>query len=75
MTNFPFRQRGNFDGCPLECAYLIFAGRALIEMALRQPRAEAEFATISGVGAVKLERFAEPFLAAINAASNDIVPD
>ena len=56
-------------------AYVIFADRALIEMALRQPRTEAEFATISGVGAVKLERFAEPFLAAINAAPDDIVPD
>ncbi|MYA68352.1 MAG: DNA helicase RecQ [Gammaproteobacteria bacterium] len=52
-------------------AYVIFADRALIEMALRQPRNEAEFATISGVGAVKLERFAKPFLAAINAAGND----
>ena len=56
-------------------AYVIFADRALIEMALRQPRNEAEFATISGVGAVKLERFAKPFLAAINAGSNQIGPD
>ncbi len=51
-------------------AYVIFADRALIEMALRQPRNEAEFATISGVGAVKLERFAKPFLAAINAGAS-----
>ncbi|MCY3565936.1 MAG: DNA helicase RecQ [Gammaproteobacteria bacterium] len=56
-------------------AYVIFADRALIEMALRQPRNEAEFATINGVGAVKLERFAKPFLAAINAGSNQIGPD
>ena len=56
-------------------AYVIFADRTLIEMALRQPRTEAEFATISGVGAVKLERFAKPFLEAINAGSNQIGPD
>ncbi len=48
-------------------AYVVFADQTLIEMAQRQPRTEAEFATISGVGAVKLERFAEPFLAAVNA--------
>jgi len=47
-------------------AYVVFADRTLIEMAQRQPRNEAEFATISGVGAKKLEQFAEPFLAAIN---------
>ena len=56
-------------------AYVVFADKTLIEMARRQPRTEAEFATISGVGAVKLERFAEPFLAAINDPANDFVPD
>ncbi len=48
-------------------AYVIFTDRALIEMAQRQPRSRDEFATINGVGAVKLEQFSEPFLAAINA--------
>ena len=56
-------------------AYVVFADKTLIEMAQRQPRNEAEFATINGVGAKKLEQFAEPFLAAINAAPDDIVPD
>ena len=56
-------------------AYVVFADKTLIEMARRQPRTEAEFATISGVGAVKLERFAEPFLAAINDPANDNAPD
>ena len=56
-------------------AYVVFADKTLIEMARRRPRTEAEFATISGVGAKKLEQFAEPFLAAINAAANDFVPD
>ena len=55
-------------------AYVIFADRTLIEMAQRQPRSEAELATISGVGAVKLERFAEPFLAAINASLDGATP-
>ncbi len=49
-------------------AYVVFADRALIEMAQRQPRTEAEFALINGVGMVKMERFAKPFLAEINSA-------
>jgi len=52
-------------------AYVVFADRTLIEIARRQPRTEAEFATISGVGAVKLERFAKYFLAEINASLDD----
>ncbi len=52
-------------------AYVIFPDRSLIEMAHSQPRTEAEFAEISGVGAVKLERFAERFLATINAEPSD----
>lgn len=47
-------------------AYVVFPDRALIEMAQRQPRTEAEFALINGVGMVKMERFAKPFLAEIN---------
>ena len=50
-------------------AYVIFPDRSLIEMVQRQPRTKAEFAAISGVGAVKLERFAKPFLAEIQAAT------
>ena len=49
-------------------AYVVFPDRALIEMAQRQPRTEAEFALINGVGTVKMERFAKPFLAEINSA-------
>ena len=48
-------------------AYVVFPDRTLIEMAQRQPRNEVEFALISGVGMVKMERFAKPFLAEINA--------
>ena len=49
-------------------AYVVFHDRTLIEMARRRPRTEAEFAEINGVGAAKLEAFAEPFLAAIEEA-------
>ena len=50
-------------------AYVVFQDRSLIDMARRQPRTREEFAEINGVGAAKLEQFAEPFLAAIAAAS------
>ena len=49
-------------------AYVVFHDRTLIEMARLRPRTEAEFAEINGVGAAKLEAFAEPFLAAIDQA-------
>ena len=45
-------------------AYVVFPDRALIDMARRRPRSEAEFAAVNGVGAAKLKRFAGPFLAA-----------
>ena len=48
-------------------AYIVFPDRTLIDMARRRPRSEAEFAEVNGVGAVKLEAFAQPFLAAIDA--------
>ena len=59
-------------------AYVVFHDKALIEMARRRPRTGAEFAEISGVGAAKLEAFAEPFLAAIEEALTDgnaLVPE
>ena len=48
-------------------AYIVFPDRTLIDMARRRPRSEAEFAEVNGVGAVNLELFAQPFLAAIDA--------
>ena len=48
-------------------AYIVFPDRTLSDMARRRPRSEAEFAEVNGVGAVKLEQFAQPFLAAIDA--------
>jgi ATP-dependent DNA helicase RecQ len=42
--------------------YMIFGDAALREMLCYRPRNRDEFSRISGVGAVKLERFAEEFL-------------
>jgi ATP-dependent DNA helicase RecQ len=42
--------------------YVIFHDSTLIEMADRHPTTREEFGTISGVGAVKLERYADRFL-------------
>ena len=59
-------------------AYVVFHDRSLIEMARLRPRTEEEFAEIGGVGAAKLEAFAEPFLAAIDEAltgEDAVVPE
>ncbi len=52
-------------------AYIVFTDRSLIDMVRRRPRTTEEFADVSGVGAVKLKDFAEPFLAAIADTSPD----
>ena len=52
-------------------AYVVFHDRTLIDMVHRQPRTREEFAEVNGVGAAKLEQFAEPFLAVINAVPSD----
>ena len=52
-------------------AYVVFHDRTLIDMARRRPRTREEFAEVNGVGAAKLERFAAPFLAAIDAVLSD----
>ena len=46
-------------------AYVIFADRSLADMARRKPADEDEFADVFGDGEAKLEKFAQPFLAAI----------
>ncbi|MCH7666201.1 MAG: DNA helicase RecQ [Acidobacteria bacterium] len=45
--------------------YVVFSDRTLIEMAAMRPRTRAEFETVHGVGAAKLERYAEVFLGVI----------
>ncbi len=42
--------------------YIIFSDRSLEDMAAKQPRDEAAFADIHGVGAAKLKKFATVFL-------------
>jgi ATP-dependent DNA helicase RecQ len=51
------------DGVP---AYIVFNDRTLIEMAQQQPRTLAQLLNVSGVGAAKLARFGEDFLAELN---------
>ena len=52
-------------------AYVVFHDRTLIDMVRRRPGTREELAEINGVGAAKLERFAEPFLTAIDVARSD----
>ena len=47
--------------------YVIFHDASLVEMAARRPRSLDEFALIPGVGATKLERYGEAFVAIIRA--------
>jgi len=42
--------------------YVIFPDRTLIAMVRQRPHSRAQFATLHGVGAVKLERYADEFL-------------
>ena len=46
-------------------AYVVFSDRSLIDMARRRPRTVDDFADVHGVGAAKLQVYAEPFLATI----------
>jgi ATP-dependent DNA helicase RecQ len=43
-------------------AYVVFTDATLKDMARKQPRDRAGFAAVQGVGAAKLDRYAEPFL-------------
>jgi ATP-dependent DNA helicase RecQ len=55
-------------------AYVIFPDRTLIEMATRRPATLDAMAGISGVGAVKLERFGPEFLAVLTGAPPEPLP-
>ena len=48
-------------------AYVVFSDATLVEMARLKPHSEAQLLAVSGVGATKLERYGEVFLAAIAA--------
>jgi len=51
--------------------YVVFSDRTLHEMAALKPRSTDEMLTISGVGEVKLARYAEPFLELIGTFDRD----
>ena len=51
-------------------AFVIFGDTSLRQMASSIPRSREAFSQISGVGAVKLEEFSEPFLELINDYAN-----
>ncbi len=48
-------------------AYVIFSDRTLIDMAAKRPLTKWDFGEVHGVGAAKLEQFAEVFLAEVRA--------
>ena len=45
--------------------YVIFSNKSLLEMVRERPRTRDEFSRISGVGAVKLDRYSDAFLDAL----------
>lgn len=55
-------------------AYIVFTDRTLIEMAEARPANLDAMARISGIGAKKLERYADAFLSVINGAAEDVHP-
>ncbi len=55
-------------------AYIVFNDRTLIEMAERRPADLDAMARITGVGAKKLERYGDDFLAVINGATETMHP-
>jgi ATP-dependent DNA helicase RecQ len=46
-------------------AYIVFSDRTLTDMAVRRPASLESFASLKGVGEMKLERYGEKFLAVI----------
>jgi ATP-dependent DNA helicase RecQ len=49
-------------------AYVVFADRTLIEMAVRRPKSPFAFGEIKGVGPMKIEKYGERFLALLRSA-------
>ncbi len=58
------RELSSAEGKP---AYVVFTDRTLIDLARLRPRDRGEFALAHGVGARKLERYADAFLAEVRA--------
>lgn len=55
-------------------AYVVFADAVLMEMARSRPSSLDEFSKLSGVGAVKLERYGKAFLEVINNDFQELHP-
>ena len=55
-------------------AYVVFPDATLIAMATARPKSIDGFANLPGVGTVKLERYAKPFLEVINGAAENVHP-
>jgi ATP-dependent DNA helicase RecQ len=55
-------------------AYVVFPDATLIAMATERPKDIDGFARLPGVGAVKLERYAVPFLEVINGTAEEVHP-
>ena len=49
-------------------AYVVFADRTLLEMAVRRPKSTYALGEIRGVGPIKIEKYGERFLALLRAA-------
>ena len=49
-------------------AYIVFGNQVLVEMAVKQPRSEAQLLEITGVGPAKLEKYGAAFLTRISEA-------
>jgi ATP-dependent DNA helicase RecQ len=56
-------------------AYVIFSDRTLTDMAKRVPLTRWDFGEVHGVGAAKLEQFAEVFLNEIKAHVQEGTPN
>ncbi|MDR0330548.1 MAG: DNA helicase RecQ [Chitinispirillales bacterium] len=54
-------------------AYVVFTDSALADMCMKMPRTKEEFLGVSGVGQVKLEKFGEMFLGAIEEYKSQIL--
>jgi len=52
--------------------YVVFSDRTLRQMAAYQPKNVSEFGRLHGVGKAKLERYADQFLAELNAYLNEV---
>ena len=51
-------------------AYVVFADRTLVEMAVRRPKSPYALGDIHGVGPMKIEQYGERFLALLRAADD-----